>query len=91
MPIDELKIDRSFVMNLPGDSASVAIVESVLAMSKGMNMTVVAEGVETIEQADFLASRGCHELQGYLFSKPLAKEDLLDWCCGKDYCDEHRA
>jgi diguanylate cyclase (GGDEF)-like protein len=91
MPIDELKIDRSFVMNLPGDSASVAIVESVLAMSKGMNLTVVAEGVETIEQADFLASRGCHELQGYLFSKPLAKEDLFVWCRGTDYCDEHRA
>jgi diguanylate cyclase (GGDEF)-like protein len=90
MPIDELKIDRSFVMNLPGDAASVAIVESVLAMSKSMKMTVVAEGVETTDQADFLAARGCHELQGYLFSKPLAREDFLGWCHGKEFSGEHR-
>ena len=80
MPINELKIDRSFVMNLPGNPASIAIVESVLAMSKGMNMTVVAEGVETDEQADFLASRGCNELQGYLFSKPLDGDTFWKWC-----------
>ena len=91
MPIDEMKIDRAFVMNLPGDPASVAIVESVLAMSKGMNLTVVAEGVETAEQAEFLASRGCHELQGYLFSKPLAKEELFDWNCHRECHTEHRA
>ena len=90
MPINELKIDRSFVMNLPSNGASVAIVESVLAMSKGMRMTVVAEGVETQEQASFLASRGCHELQGYLFSKPLPVEELFGWCRGNEYCEEHK-
>ncbi|NVN91954.1 MAG: EAL domain-containing protein [Desulfuromonadales bacterium] len=90
MPINELKIDRSFVMNLPGDAASVAIVESVLGMSQGMKITVVAEGVETEEQADFLTSRGCNELQGYLFSKPLSAEDFFRWCHGKEYCGGHR-
>ncbi|MEI6206492.1 MAG: EAL domain-containing protein [Desulfuromonadales bacterium] len=90
MPIDELKIDRSFVINLPDNPASVAIVESILGMSKGMNMTVVAEGVETPEQADFLTSHGCQELQGYLFSKPLAAEDFFGWCRGREYCEEHR-
>jgi len=79
MPIDELKIDRSFVTNLPHDPASVAIVDSVLGISKGMHMTVVAEGVERSEQADFLTERGCHELQGYLFSTPLAGDDFLEW------------
>jgi diguanylate cyclase (GGDEF)-like protein len=79
MPINELKIDRSFVMNLPGDTASVAIVESVLNMSKGMSMAVVAEGVETLEQAEFLIARGCNELQGFLYSKPLPQEEVLSW------------
>ena len=77
MPIDELKIDRSFVMNLPENDAAITIVESVLGMAKGLNMTVVAEGVETNEQADFLTIRGCHELQGYLFSKPVAAKYFL--------------
>jgi diguanylate cyclase (GGDEF)-like protein len=90
MAIHELKIDRSFVMNLPGDAASVAIVESVLGMSQGMKISVVAEGVETKEQADFLSFRGCHELQGYLFSKPLSAEDFFGWCHGGEYCQEHR-
>ena len=84
MPINELKIDRSFVMNLPDDPASIAIVESVLGISKGMNMTVVAEGVENEEQADFLAERGCNELQGYLFSKPLTENDFYELYRGKE-------
>lgn len=87
MPINELKIDRSFVMNLPENSASVAIVESVLNMSKVMRITVVAEGVETSEQADFLVARGCHELQGYLFSRPLPQEEVLCWSRGREHID----
>lgn len=90
MPIDELKIDRSFIMNLPGDITSVALVETILDMSQRMKLTVVAEGVETSEQADFLCSRGCQELQGFLFSKPMPSEDFFGWCRGREYCDEHR-
>lgn len=88
MPISELKIDRSFVMNLPHDPASIAIVESVMTLSKGMQLTVVAEGVETEEQADFLTSYGCNELQGYLFSKPMPSEELFGWCRRKNQCAE---
>ena len=81
MPLDELKIDRSFIHNLPEDSTSVAIVESILTMSRQLNLRVVAEGVETAEQAEFMASRGCHELQGFLFSPPLAADAFFDWYC----------
>jgi EAL domain-containing protein (putative c-di-GMP-specific phosphodiesterase class I) len=89
MPINELKIDRSFVMSLPDDAASIAIVDSVLSIARGLSMNVVAEGVETIEQADFLMQRGCHELQGYLFSKPLSQQQLYGWCKDKEYCAGH--
>jgi diguanylate cyclase (GGDEF)-like protein len=77
MPLHELKIDRSFVMNLPGDSNVVAITESIIGMAHGLNLTIVAEGVETKEQLDFLAARQCQEIQGFYFSRPLAGEDFL--------------
>jgi diguanylate cyclase (GGDEF)-like protein len=71
MPLHELKIDRSFVMNLPEDKSAIAIVNSVLALAESLDLTVVAEGVENQQQADFLTMRQCHQLQGYLFSRPL--------------------
>lgn len=89
MPINELKIDRSFITNLPEDVPSIAIVDSVLSMARGLNMTVVAEGVETAEQAEFLTQRGCHELQGYLYSKPLPQQDFFGWCKDKEHCAAH--
>ena len=84
MPLTELKIDRSFVMNLPQDTSAIAIVDSVLTLSKSLNLTVVAEGVETPQQAAFLTARQCHQLQGYLFSRPLgaaAFEAFVDFSC----------
>lgn len=77
MPLNELKIDRSFVKDLPNDKNAVAIVNSVLALAESLSLTVVAEGVETREQATLLAEQGCHELQGFYFSKPLAPSDFL--------------
>lgn len=71
MPLTELKIDRSFVMHLPQDESAIAIVDSVLTLAKSLQLTVVAEGVETREQATFLTERQCHQLQGYHFSRPL--------------------
>ena len=70
-PIDTIKIDRSFVRDLPRDSEDQAIAQAIISMGKALGMTVVAEGVETAEQQAFLRSHGCDEMQGYLFSKPL--------------------
>ena len=74
-PIDVIKIDRSFVLQMITNPEQKAIVRAILAMSHSLNMQVVAEGVETIEQAQFLRDEGCHLLQGYLFSKPIPAAD----------------
>lgn len=74
-PIDVLKIDRSFVMKIGLHTHQEAIVRAILAMGHSLNMTVVAEGVETSQQAEFLKDEGCDMLQGYLMSKPLCLED----------------
>ncbi len=74
MPLNELKIDRSFVKDLPGDKNAVAIINSVLSLAESLALTVVAEGVETAGQAALLTELGCHELQGFHFSKPLLPE-----------------
>jgi diguanylate cyclase (GGDEF)-like protein len=75
-PIDTIKIDRSFVRDLPDDSEDRAIAQAIISMGKALGMTVVAEGVETNEQETFLRSHGCDEMQGFLFSKPLAHQEL---------------
>ena len=76
LPVHKLKIDRSFVMELPGDPNSCAIAEAVVGLAHGLNLRVIAEGVETAQQADYLRGSGCEEAQGYLFSKPLAVPDF---------------
>ncbi len=79
MPLFELKIDKSFIDDTPGDASAVAIVQAVLAMSGHLGLRVVAEGVETEDQADFLLSNSCHCLQGYLYARPMPLASLLDW------------
>ncbi|MCZ6458340.1 MAG: EAL domain-containing protein, partial [Gammaproteobacteria bacterium] len=69
-PIDTVKVDRSFVMDIPESSDDKAITSAVIAMAHRLNMQVVAEGVETKDQLDFLLCEGCDFAQGYLFSKP---------------------
>ena len=78
LPIGELKIDRRFVNDIVGQGDEGAIVAAIIAMAKSLNMRVVAEGVETGEQLRFLRRHGCDQLQGFLFSKPVAKEALLE-------------
>jgi EAL domain-containing protein (putative c-di-GMP-specific phosphodiesterase class I) len=74
---DVLKIDKSFVDGIPGNPKSCKLVRAVLDIAKGLDMRVVAEGVETREQADFLLENGCLVMQGYLFSKPLNADMAL--------------
>jgi diguanylate cyclase (GGDEF)-like protein/PAS domain S-box-containing protein len=70
-PFDKIKIDRTFVMNLGRNPQSAAIVRAVIDLGHGLEMSIVAEGVETLEQLTFLADEGCDSVQGYLIGKPL--------------------
>jgi diguanylate cyclase (GGDEF)-like protein/PAS domain S-box-containing protein len=71
LPIDELKIDRSFVCDIPGDEDDAAIATAIIAMAHNLKLTVVAEGVETLEQLAFLRNHRCDLMQGNYFSRPL--------------------
>jgi diguanylate cyclase (GGDEF)-like protein len=73
-PVDQLKIDRSFVSGVPGDGAAIA--HAIIAMAHSLNLSVVAEGVETGQQLDFLREAGCDIMQGYYFAKPMAAAQL---------------
>jgi diguanylate cyclase (GGDEF)-like protein len=77
-PIDTIKIDRSFVRDLPDDTEDRAIAQAIISMGKALGMTVVAEGVETTEQEAFLRDNSCDEMQGFLFSRPIRPEQLAD-------------
>ena len=75
-PIDTLKIDRSFISDLPGDAEDKAIAAAIITMGKSLDLTVVAEGVETRDQLDFLRAHGCDEFQGYYAHKPMPAEQF---------------
>jgi diguanylate cyclase (GGDEF)-like protein len=74
-PIDSVKIDRSFIKDLPADAENAAIVRSVIALAHSLRLQVVAEGVETLEQREHLKSAGCDQMQGFLASKPVPAEE----------------
>jgi diguanylate cyclase (GGDEF)-like protein/PAS domain S-box-containing protein len=77
-PIDTLKVDRSFIRDIPLDTEDKAITQAIIAMGKSLNLTVVAEGVETLEQETFLRDQGCDETQGYYFSRPIPSDQFAD-------------
>jgi EAL domain-containing protein (putative c-di-GMP-specific phosphodiesterase class I) len=78
-PIDSLKIDRSFVRDIPHDSDDTAITQAIIALARSLDLKVVAEGVENREQLKFLQEQGCDLMQGYLFSVPLSAEAFLEF------------
>jgi EAL domain-containing protein (putative c-di-GMP-specific phosphodiesterase class I) len=75
-PIDTLKIDRSFIRDLPENTDDEAIADAIIRLGKALRLTIVAEGVETTEQEAFLRDHACDEMQGYLFSRPVSAESI---------------
>lgn len=80
MPVDTVKIDRSFVRNVVADPGNATVVEAVLAMARRLGIRVIAEGVETQDQLAFLAERGCELAQGFYFGEAIPGDRFLDWC-----------
>ena len=76
LPINKLKIDQSFVKDLPHNENDVGISKTVITLAKSLNLNIIAEGVETKEQKDFLVANGCINIQGYYYSKPLNADDM---------------
>ncbi|MBN4055545.1 EAL domain-containing protein, partial [bacterium AH-315-K03] len=83
LPVSKLKIDKSFVDGLPDSEDDQCIVRSIIGLARGMNLSVVAEGVETSPQAQWLIERGCDFLQGYFYSKPVEFDKLKEILCEK--------
>lgn len=79
LPIDKLKIDRSFIKNLPDDADDSAIAQSVIALSQNLHLKVIAEGVETEAQKEFLVKHGCWNIQGYYYAKPMPSNEIEEY------------
>jgi len=79
LPVDSLKVDRSFIREIPDEPNDMAITAAIIAMAHKLQLKVVAEGVETVEQLAFLRDNHCDFIQGYLFSRPLPLDELKTW------------
>jgi EAL domain-containing protein (putative c-di-GMP-specific phosphodiesterase class I) len=76
-PFDILKIDQSFIQALTGESQDRSLASAIIAMSRTLGMDIIAEGVEHLDQANFLVARGCHKAQGFLYGRPMSADDFL--------------
>lgn len=79
LPVDNIKLDKSFLRNVPGNEQDSAVAGAIIDLAHGLNLLVIAEGVETAEQANFLIREQCDLLQGYWFSVPLPAEEMTSW------------
>jgi EAL domain-containing protein (putative c-di-GMP-specific phosphodiesterase class I) len=77
-PVHKLKIDHAFVRDVTRDRDDAAIVQAIITLARTMKLRVIAEGVETHEQLDYLAAVGCHEYQGFVYSRPLPARELIE-------------
>ncbi|MBN4842126.1 EAL domain-containing protein, partial [Citrobacter braakii] len=82
LPIDELKIDRSFIRDLGVTPQRAAVVGAIVALARTLSLRVVAEGVDTLGQLEALLDLGCDSAQGYLMARPMAAEALQAWVAG---------
>ena len=76
LPIDKLKIDQAFIRGLPDDDEDAGISRAVIALAKSLNLRIIAEGVETKEQRDFLIENNCENIQGYFYAKPVPAHEF---------------
>ena len=81
---DTIKIDKSFVDGLPGDDGDAAIVRAIIALGRSLGREIIAEGVETLEQARWLVREGCTTAQGFLFARPMTAEAFERWLTTRD-------
>lgn len=86
LPLDQLKIDREFVKDVLTDANDAAIARTIIGLAQSLHLDVIAEGVETTEQRDFLVNHGCRHFQGYLYAPPLAIDVLEDWIDRHEAC-----
>jgi diguanylate cyclase len=78
LPASELKIDHEFVRDLTQDAEDAAIIAAIVALGRALNLKIVAEGVETVEQQEFLTRLGCTSLQGFLLGRPMPAEQMIE-------------
>ena len=79
LPVDKLKIDRSFVSNIMGHDGDAEITSAAISLGQTFGLKVIAEGVEEQSQLDFLRAEGCDQAQGYFLSRPLSAADFVEW------------
>jgi len=76
LPVDKVKIDQSFINDIPQDQEDLEIVKAIIALSRSLGLGIIAEGVETEEQRDILFEYGCEYIQGFYYSKPIKAEEI---------------
>jgi len=83
LPLDTIKIDKSFIDDVPSSTHDIVVTKAIIALSKNLGYQVVAEGIETQEQEEFLKENGCDIGQGYYFAKPMSEDGLIEFLKSK--------